>query len=273
MADWTSEDWAGTMLAARAGRHELPRGIGPFLGRLLILHPRLVGTAAAALLALVVGGPLIARWSGPSPSPRDTSPALEAPAWSTILKPSPAFVLDTPLFPREQAGLSARRHNPGGGREDVFSFGRAGAPHGFARVVVYRTGSEAGQPGTLFLELARRAAEDGFALLRSAQPAPLQTKFGPVESTEMVLSGGGAEHHCSAWRIVAEEQDLRVTGWLCSPDERPVDRLALACLVDRLELSPAQTDGGLRTLFSQTERRRTPGCPSGKPAPAIRRPA
>ena len=107
----------------------------------------------------------------------------------------------------------------------------------------------------------------------TAQPALLPTKFGPVETADMALLGAGGEHHCSAWRIVADEQDLRVTGWLCGPQGKPVERTTLACLVDRLQLSPAQTDAGLRAFFRDADRRRTPGCPAPKPVPAGRRPA
>lgn len=273
MADWTSEDWAATMRAARAGRHELPSGIGPWLGRLLILHPRLVAAIVPALLALVVGLAVHRHWAPPPAEPQEARPVLQPPAWSAILKPTPGFVLDTPLFPREEVVLSARRHNPGGGREDIISLGRPGGPGPFGRVVAYRTGSEAGPPGTLFLELARRTAEDGFALVRSVQPAPLPSKFGAVESAEMVLAVNGRERRCAAWRIVADEQDLRVTGWLCGAEGAGIDRAVLSCLVDRLDVSPSQTDTALRTFFKDTERRRVPGCAAPRPVSAGRRPA
>ena len=273
MADWTSEDWAATMRAARVDQHQLPRGFGPWLGRLLILHPRFVGMALAVLLALGIGLVIRAGHVAPSAPLQEAHPVLEPPAWSPILRPVPSFTLETPLVSPDQVTLSARRHNPGGGREEVFALGQRGTARGFARVVLYRTGSEAGPAGTLFLELARRAAEDGFALLRSARPAPLPTKFGPVETADVVFAGADGEHRCTAWRIVADDQDLRVTGWVCSPEGTPTDRAALACLIDRIGLSAAQTDAGLRTFFKDADRRRAPGCAGPRTGPAIRRPA
>lgn len=281
MADWTREDWTGDDWAAPVSVAG-PRGVGRatpthrpgrWPARALVRHPRLVGATAAALLACAVGLVLQARQSAAPALPQDAHVVLEPPAWSPILRPVPSFVLDTPLFPASQIVLSARRHNPGGGREEILSLGQPGSPQGFGRVVLYRTGSEAGTPGSLFLDLARRAAEDGHALLRSAQPATMASKFGPIEAADMVLGGPDGEQGCAAWRIVADEVDLRIIGWLCAPEGKPVDRAALACLVDRLQLSPAQTDGALRTFFKDADRRRRPGCAPARQAPAGRRPA
>jgi hypothetical protein len=268
MADWTSEDFDGSLLAGRSGSRDWPRP-----GRAALHHPlsALLATGTVLLLAALLAHRALA--PSPGESLADPPARAEEPSWSPILRPVPGFVFETPLFPREQVTLAARRHHPGGGREDSFALAQPGARQGFGRLVVYRTGSEAAPSGTLYLELARRTAMDGFAILHSAQPGPLATKFGLVETADLVLSAGGAEYRCAAWRIVAEEHDLRVTGWLCPAQDMPMTRTALACLVDRLEVEPAQTDAALRALFVAADRRRTPGCPSPRPVPAGRRPA
>ena len=269
MADWTS-DGLGSVRFAPSGRGRgLPRGLGPSLARFIVLHPAF---AAILVLAAVLGLTTLA-WravSHLSQSGRDLAadaPVLEAPAWSSrSSRRLPGFSFESPLFPREQVAHEARRHNPGGGREDIFTFGAPGGDRGFARVVAYRIGSEAGPPGTMFLEMARRAAEAGFAVARSAFPAPLPTRFGLLEVADLTLAGDGGEQRCMAWRMVADEQDLRVTGWLCGAEGKPVDRQALTCFAERLDLPAPQTDKGLRALFSAAERPRSPGCPISQAA-------
>jgi hypothetical protein len=276
MADWTSEELAGLRFVPAQREPRARRaGDGGFRPlRAVASRPGL--SALAGMAALAVTGLLFWRlphWTGGGDELAADRPVLEAPAWSPILKAAPSFTLDTPLFPRDQASHEARRHNPGGGREDIFVFGTPGGRQGFARVVAYRIGSEAHAPGTLFLELARRAAEAGYAVARSAFPAPLASRFGLLELADMTLSGADGEHRCLAWRMVADEQDLRVTGWLCGADGKAIDRQTLACFAERLELPASQTDKALRAFFSAAERGRTPGCPAPRPAVAGRRPA
>jgi hypothetical protein len=260
---------------ARRAPPRLPAGAGPLLARFAVRHPRLAVAALAALAGGIVAMPFwLPRGAGHADLPDLPPAAAEAPAWVPILRPTPAFVLETPLFPKDRQRLEARRHNPGGGREDVFLFGGPGADQAQARVVVYRTGGEAARPGSLFLELARRAAEDGQAVLRTTSPETLPTKFGPVETAVLDLADGATGRQCSAWRIVAEEQDLRVTGWLCPPPGKAVEPHALACFIDRLDLAPGgPPDAELRAYFAEAETRRVAGCPAPKPTPAGRRPA
>lgn len=275
MADWTSDELGGLRFAPSGARRALPRGLRPWLARFILARP---GFAALLTLMLVLGAAALV-WRGLShltASSRDIAPdasVLEAPAWSPILRAAPAFAFETTLFPRDQSSHEARRHNPGGGREDVFTFGSPGGERGSARVVAYRIGSEAGAPGSMFLETARRAAEAGFAVARSMATPPLPTRFGLLEIADLTLAGEAGEQRCMAWRMVADDQDLRVTGWLCGPDGKPVDRHTLACFAERLDLPAAQTEKGLRAFFSASERLRTPGCPVPKSTPAGRRPA
>ncbi|MFO1150220.1 MAG: hypothetical protein U1E62_17725 [Alsobacter sp.] len=273
MADWTTEGLNAAL--ARRAPARLPAGPGPVLARFALRHPRLALVALAMLAGGIVSMPFWLGRGAREADPAEPPPtAAEAPAWVPILQPRSAFALDTPLFPRDQQRLEARRHNPGGGREDIFLFGDPTSAQGQARVVVYRTGGEANRPGSLYLELARRAAEDGQAVMRTTSPETLPTRFGPVETAVLDLADGANGRQCSAWRIVAEEQDLRVTGWICGPQGRPVERHALTCLIERLDLSPAtQPDPELKAYFLEAEKNRTPGCPSPRPVPAGRRPA
>lgn len=245
--------------------------------RLLRRRPGVVLVAAATVLSLMVtAGTLLAsrpEETRPAEEPRVT---LAPPVWTSVPRPQAAFALETTAF-AERATLEVRVHGEGGGREDIFSFGSPRMAHGFASLVAYRPGAEASQQQSFYLAFARRAAEAGFALARSAVPQPLPTKFGPAEAADVVFSDGETQHTCIAWRLDADAAELRLSGWTCAGPSQQVDRRAVACLVERLELSPGNGDHGLRTVFQTAERQRLSGCPPApappKPVAAQRRPA
>ena len=121
----------------------------------------------------------------------------------------------------------------------------------------------------MFLEAARRAAEAGFAVTRSSVPVPMATKFGPAETADILLSADGSEHACVAWRIIGEDAQLRLAGWQCGAAGKAIDRLTLACALDRLDLVGAGDDPALKAYFSRAERNRLPQCGSRNgPGPA-----
>ena len=217
--------------------------------RLLRRRPGLVLVGVATLLSLLVtAGSLMASRPDPGQHVEEARVTLAPPVWTSVPRPQAAFLLETTAF-AERPALDVRVHGEGGGREDVFSFAAPGQPQGFAALVAYRPGAEAGPPQTFYLAFARRAAEAGFALARSAVPDGLPTKFGIAEAADVVFSDGQAEHSCIAWRLNVDAADLRLSGWTCGGSARPVDRRAVACLVDRLEIAPANGDRGLRTVF------------------------
>ena len=125
MADWTSEELERFRVAPSRDRAEPRPGLRPWLARLVLLRP---GVSAVLAMAAAIGAPMLL-WSSlswlttPQPDLAPDRPVLETPAWSPILRAAPAFTFDAPQFPRDQASHEARRHNPGGGREDVFTFG------------------------------------------------------------------------------------------------------------------------------------------------------
>lgn len=237
--------------------------------RLLRRRPGIVLLGAATVLSLLVtAGTLMASRPEPGKPVEEAHVTLAPPVWTSVPRPQPAFVLETSAF-QDRAALDVRVHGEGGGREDIFSFASPGQAQGFASVVAYRPGAEAGPPQTFYLAFARRAAEAGFALARSAVPQPLPTKFGLAEAAEVTFSDGKAQHSCIAWRLDADAADLRLSGWTCAGAAQPLDRRAVACLVDRLELAPGTSDRSLKSVFQAAERQRLSGCP---PAPVPPRP-
>src|SRR5689334_14738714 len=150
---------------------------------------RLAGVALPMLgliLAVLLAWRLATRHNDvPSVASGSVGPEL---AWHAIPDAGALFALDTTLYPEDALSREDRAH-PGGGRIEVLRFGRPGEPLGFARVAAYRTGEEARPPGTFYLELARQAGEDGFAVARSEVPAAMPSKFGLIETADVALTG------------------------------------------------------------------------------------
>jgi hypothetical protein len=224
----------------------------------------LVALAMSGIAALLLDPGVPPPVAPPTPS----GPLLrtELPAWVPVSRPMPMFALDGVALGREARSLEARRHTTGGGREELHLLGMPGAPGGHARILLYRPGSESPAPGTFYLDLARRAAEAGLPLARSAMPVPMLTKFGPAETADVVLGTDATAQACLAFRLIAEDTELRISGWACGSSERPLDRLWLACTLDRLDLLGSGDDRSLRAWFSRAERNRLAQCRGGRRA-------
>jgi hypothetical protein len=110
-----------------------------------------------------------------------------------------------------------------------------------------------------YVDLVRRAAAAGLAVVRSGQSAPVATKFGLVEVAPVTLSEG-VEQACLAFRFTHPELSFGFQGWLCGAEIRPVAPDQLACFIDRVTLLNGAEDSALKVLFAQAERRRLDSC-------------
>jgi hypothetical protein len=201
-----------------------------------------------------------------------SDPAIEAAkdaqapiaAWLSIDEPRPRFALRSPDFEGMAKRYEAATHPAGGGRDDVLIFGAFAAPSLKAppaphlRLSVYRTGREAPAPSTFFVDLVRRAGESGLAVTKSAVAIPMSSKFGAVEVADVLLAGQGGERACLAFRLVASAPGMRLAGWQCGTVEKPADRAALGCLIDRLDFVGAGNDLGLVNYFAAADMHRQP---------------
>jgi hypothetical protein len=101
-------------------------------------------------------------------------------------------------------------------------------------------------------------------VVRSAQAAPLPTKFGLAEAASVTFAGE-SEQTCLAVRFVHPEVQFTLRGWLCGS---PVSEAQLTCLIDRIVVTGPE-DPALKVLFAQAERQRLPAC---APAPRVAAP-
>jgi hypothetical protein len=212
-----------------------------------------VGLAAAAVLI----------FQGLRGRPAMESAAVAPPkrAWVEIVHPIRLYSLESPEFGREPRLYEARRHREGGGRQDVLSFGPAepgGEPT--LRLGLYRVGAEEAPQSRFFVDIARQAGQAGLAVVRSAQPGELPTRFGAFEVADISLAGSGSEASCLGFRLDAVEPGLRIAGFACGSVARPIDRRTLACTIDRLDLLAAGEDADLSRFFAHAELGRGKGC-------------
>jgi hypothetical protein len=206
------------------------------------------------------------------------------PEWVALPRPVASFGLGLADIEGQAVRLQARRDTASTAREDQIIAGSFAGQGPYLVLVLQR--SQAAQPGSIFVALTRQAAESGLAIERTAQPVPLSSKFGALESADIVLGDGDKARSCLAFRHLAEEAGFAFQGWLCAGAGRMVDRQQITCLIDRVHLVAAGDDRPLRTHFSKAELQRQPACVSSKlqaagrktnwldadqPAPALRR--
>jgi hypothetical protein len=174
-----------------------------------------------------------------------------APVWRTV-SPSPAvYALEGNLGP---VALEARQHTSGA-REDTMVLGAFGnARH--ARITLVQ-GFD-GPARTFFVDIVRRAAEAGLAVVRNGMSRMVATKFGPVETAAVTLTGS-SEQECQAFRFSNGDAGFAFQGWLCGFGTGADAQLA--CFVDGIALAGG-TNPSLKVLFGAAERNRQDACPS-----------
>jgi hypothetical protein len=174
------------------------------------------------------------------------------PDWITVGKPYPAFHLSLHDIAEEQH-YAILRHNEGGGRKDILSWGEPGESQRHFMVEIYRPGGELdGFSGTT-TEIETRAAGLTSAP-RIRESLPIDTKFGPVSTVDFNFGPANAGH-CIGFVRSFDELRLQISGLSCN-SEALVDRIALGCAIDRLALVSAGSDPDIAKLFAQAELKR-----------------
>lgn len=236
----------------------------------------------SGLICLAFSGLLysVPKWNGTGPSqlPPVSPGAAPSPAWIEIPEPVDVFRLDATVFAGDAARHMARRHRTGGGRQDIWEFSGAKDDAPLLNLLIYRPGNEASPESTFYVELARRAAEAGHAVIRAEQPAPMATRFGAFEAARLVLARDGAgTKDCIGFRFANAEPDLGITGFACGGGEVSASpfasKAALACLIDQIDLAPGADDKGLIDFFAAHYTLTSPNCAGQEIDPAPSSPA
>jgi hypothetical protein len=188
------------------------------------------------------------------------APAMPAkPTWTPITKPLRLYALDAPDILTSLTSYEARRHNSGGGRDDILTFGSVDGAHVFLQLSIFHAQQETLPVSSFFLDMARAAAEAGLAVDHSTVPAPLATRFGSFDVADVALGQASNPSNCLGFRFFVDSPNLRFRGVYCGTATHPADRGALRCLINRLDLVSAGDDSALRDWFVDAERRRSDG--------------
>jgi hypothetical protein len=186
--------------------------------------------------------------------------------WNRIAKPIAIFGLPAPDLASLPQRYESWRHGHGG-RDDRLIFGEFDArptdnagPASHLHLSMLRKMPDAARARPFYIDLVRQASELRLSVEKTQQPTLIQTKFGPVEAADAVLTSGDQQRACLAFRFSHDATGLRMGGWWCAAGGRPADRQQLACVIDRLDLLSAGEDRELRALFSAADKVRDQGC-------------
>lgn len=264
---------AAVRAACRIGRRFAPRGrlglpgalawrIAAALGGISLtaaLVTGLSGNGEGQARLASLASPVAAATTQPMTAGRKPLLAATEADWVAISRPIAIFNLEAPELGREAPAIEARRSQDGGQREDLLTFGAfaGSAPHLSLRL---KTGDGiAASPASFTVALVHAAALRSLAVERGSTPALIETRFGALETADIVLGDGGESRACLAFRTVGSEAPFAMSGWWCA-GAKPSDRKQLTCLIERLDLANAGAEPELRAAFARSELQRQPSC-------------
>lgn len=220
----------------RALAHTPRQSRAPWLLRFL------PGLGACGLAGLLIAG-LMDRRDVDPPAPQAADPV-----W--IDAGAPFYGLSGAGGGRALRSEAFKRSN-GPGRIDVLTLGE-GPGGDWLRIALQQAGPLDPAAGSLFLDLSRAAAKAGIAVTKSALPGLLATRFGDFEVAEVELAQGETPRACLGLRLLTGESDLRIVGFACAQEGRPVPA-ALACQLDGLQLLAPGADADVARFFAAAE--------------------
>ena len=244
-------------------------------GRGLRLTAR-VGAMALAAAVLIAGALNLATVLAAPPHELLRSFATETPAqgWTEINHPIALYDLSGTEFAKLPRTARARRHQPDGAREDMLTFGAPGSAKPFLRLSVLRTtghlaaaqdvtGSDRAEP--LADDLARLADAGDESVTALHGEAAISTRLGIMTVADLRLRDDGVPTPCLGFRGFPGGSDgLRILGFACGVAGKPIERAALACMIDRIDLLSAGDDRRLRAIFVAAERESASSCSDGR---------
>ena len=249
----------GPFLDAGAGPAGLLRAMnGKARARLL----RRAAVAIGAIGVAVFAAAATAAMRAPS-TPAIASAPVAAPRndWIEVRNPLRFYSLESAEFGRSPRSYEARRNVVGGGRRDILTFGPVNpGREPVLRLSMYRKGSEVATSGRFFVAMARESAQSGFSVIRSAQPGDMPSRFGVFETADLTLNTPAGEVACLGFRLDLEHPGLEFDGYACGAPGHPIDRRALTCALDRLDLASVGEDRELGRFFARAELARGAGC-------------
>lgn len=253
-----------SMSPLRARQAGVRAALGMGVGASVIL------AAAALLIRHPAQTPAIAEIETPAGV---ASPAKIAAKATTELesalggKPGVASLdIDAPEFEHEKKIVAVGETKDGGPRVDTLTVGQfaMGAP--FLRVDIHPDLDSKTTNADFFLDMKNHAQAAGLNVAKIGQRATMTTRFGAFETADIRLaqaSGEGveaSERACLAARMVEAKAPLEIASIACGAATKPIDRVAFACLLDKMTYSAGGDNKTLNDFFLNAELSRGKGC-------------
>lgn len=260
----TSFDRDPAETAYRGPLRARPEGVQAALG---------MGVVSSVILA---GAALLIRLPAPAPEIADAAPvAIESPAKitakaATAVESPAAAALDiaAPEFRNEKKIVAVGEKKDGTPRVDSLTIGQFAAGGTFLRIDVHPNLDPRATNADFYLDMKNHASVAGLTAAKIVQRSMVPTRFGAFETADIRLSqtgGEGAEaseRACLATRLVEPKASLEIAGIACGAPGKPMDRVALACALDKLSYSAGADNKALNDFFLNAELARGPGCPN-----------
>jgi len=201
-------------------------------------------------------------------------------AWTDVERPFRAFALTMPEFAEPEPAYSIRRHETGGGRKDIMTWGmRPRGPSsndtddGGTRLLIeiYRPGKELERFGDPASEVAARTG-GARRTIRAAAERAVPEQIRPHRDVRVHRRGRGATAQCLGFVRNTDEPLLQIAGWYCRGGIEVIDRNPLSCAFERLSLVMAASEPKVTKLFAEAELARKLCPPRAKPGSGCRTP-
>jgi hypothetical protein len=187
--------------------------------------------------------------------------------WQPLAKPPLTFAFSAPEWEKFPQTYQVWQHEGLGLMEDRLALGRFSEIGMHAQLAVFRSTSSSRTSDatsffarTFYLDLVRASAQNGLGMMRLGRVDPIKTKFGLLETADVVLSDGTSERICLGYRHISIDSQLRFNGWLCGDPQHTASREDLACFVDTISVKPNGGDPALRQAFATMKSKQNPSC-------------
>lgn len=252
--------YAGPLRARPKGeRAALGMGIGASV--LLALAALLTRHAAAPQ-------PMAAAEPAAVAAPVKTAARADADAPTSAAATATALDLDAPEFAREKKVVARGETNDAGAHVDSLTIGQFAMGGPFLRIDIHPDFEAGAANPDFFMDMTRHARAIGLNASKIGHLATLSTRFGAFEAADIRLAqaeGNGAaasERACLATRLVDPKASVEIAGVACGSAAKPIDRVALACILDKLTYVSSSDNKALNDFFLNAEIARGKGCPN-----------
>jgi hypothetical protein len=203
-------------------------------------------------LSLVVFGCVTAmillRNRAPDASATPSPASLARIDFTTDDRLAPMLTFGPPVGAEGRARYESRARQSPGERWDTLTFGDVNSDDLLFRVTLHTAHSALAASPSLFVALAKQAAEVGAAIIHATSAQTSTAEEIPAEWAEITLAGAKGERRCIGFRF-ARTPEIDLSGFACGDKTTALDQAALRCLIGRLSPTAAGAEIGLGQML------------------------